>query len=368
MISALITGQSERGAEMLELVQAADSALARPLGDVVEATIRAAAAESPHTARAYRHACGLFLAFLGDQRQDDLPADWLPLAEATTGDRGQTVWMFRGQAGALRLVDASLVDGWRYSRAAAGDKPNTIMARYGAVRTFLAVALRDGILTPRQASALALKPYQTRVRRDLQPVGRRLTREEVRALRAAVDTRTAKGKRDLAILDVMLFAWLRREEVAGLQMSQVRQDGGRWWLVFAGKGNKTRRVKVADALFRTLTAWLEVAGRALGADVDAPVFSAVGKGERITERAVDADTVSRLVAEYGHKARLAPATGDQRLTPHDLRRTGARNAHDNGAPLPLIQAQLGHASPTTTMRYIGAVGDDGDTGADYVRY
>ena len=45
---------------------------------------------------------------------------------------------------------------------------------------------------------------------------------------------------------------------------------------------------------------------------------------------------------------------------HDLRRTFARNACDNGAPLPAIQRALGHADVSATMAYIGA--DDSDSG------
>lgn len=73
--------------------------------------------------------------------------------------------------------------------------------------------------------AMGLKAYQQRQKRDEMPVGRRLSTAEVRDLRRAVDDRTNKGKRDLAILDTMLFAGLRREEVASLRIENLRQDG-----------------------------------------------------------------------------------------------------------------------------------------------
>lgn len=41
------------------------------------------------------------------------------------------------------------------------------------------------------------------------------------------------------------------------------------------------------------------------------------------------------------------------LKPHDLRRTYAKLSRDGGAPLEQIQATLGHASLTTTQRYLG---------------
>lgn len=41
------------------------------------------------------------------------------------------------------------------------------------------------------------------------------------------------------------------------------------------------------------------------------------------------------------------------LPPHDLRRTYARRLYEAGLPLLGIQQNLGHASHTTTERYIG---------------
>jgi len=84
--------------------------------------------------------------------------------------------------------------------------------------------------------------------------------------------------------------------------------------------------------------------------------------------ALDTDDVGRPVAQYGARAGLAPATGSGRLGAHDLRRTCARNAYDNGATLLQVQQMLGHADPKTTARYIGLDQDDTDTATDYVRY
>jgi integrase len=63
-----------------------------------------------------------------------------------------------------------------------------------------------------------------------------------------VDTATLKGTCDLAILDLMLYLGLRREEVVQLTLADLRQDGGRWWLFVAGKGQKTRTPGSAASL------------------------------------------------------------------------------------------------------------------------
>ncbi len=345
-----------------------DAALCRPLDELVRSALKAAA-RSSHSKRAYATSIGLFLQFLDRERGELVPAPLAlsarPFAAVRPNGR-QTEWIFKGPAAVLRLVDAGLVDSFRAWRESEGDKPNTATVRVYATRSFLAVAYRDGVLTTEQAQALGVKAYHQRQDRDEQPVGRRLSPAEVRVLRDACDESTNKRKRDVAIMDAMLYLGLRREEVANLQLNAFHQDGGRWWLVITGKGKKTRRLKVHDALFKSLSTWLEAAGLKLG--TAGWFFQTVNKGDRIIGQPLDAGGLTRLIAEYGHGSSLAPLDGPNRLSPHDLRRTCARNAYDNGANLLLVQAMLGHSDPKTTARYIGAFEQDDNTAVDYVRY
>jgi len=334
--------------------------LGRPLGAQVAAALQAAA-RSEHSKRAYEMGIGLFLQYLGE-------ALGLPGPLATTAKDGRrTTWAFAGTCAILRKIDPGHLDGFRSWRAASGDSPNTLGLRAAAVVSFLSVAYRDGIITDKQALSMGVRPYKGRVKRDTKPTGRRLSREEARNLRAACDLGTNKGRRDLAILDMGLFAGLRVDEIASLDMTDLRQDGGRWWVQFSGKGEKTRRVKLHDAAFASLSAWLQATGRDLGQG-GGPVFAAINKGDAIGTPGIGTAAINRLVAEYGHRAGLAPLDGPNRLSPHDLRRTAARRAYDEGCPLPLIQRMLGHSDVSTTMRYIGADDDTNGGAIDYIRY
>ncbi len=331
-----------------------------PLGALVHTAVLAAS-QSPNTQRAYKTSIGQFFVFLGGA----LGAE-RPLAEA--GRNGRSVmWAFRGTADILRHIKPSHLDGFRSWLMARELSVNAIESRYAAVKTFLSVCFRDGYLTDEQARRLDIRPFKARVRRDEKPVGRRLTRAEVKKLRAAVPTHTLKGKRDLAILDCMLYGGLRRDEVGSLRIGDLQQDGGRYWLIVQrGKGNKTRRIKVADPLFRSLTSWVDAARKTLA--YKAPIFEGIDRHGNLSGIAVDGSTVGRIVNAYGAAARIAMATGVNQLSAHDLRRTAARNAHDNGAPLLIVQKFLGHRDPKTTARYIGLNEDDSDTAVDYIRY
>ena len=354
-----------------------DVVLARDLSVLVENTLIAACGESENTAKAYRTGIGYFLQYLSEKFRNEFEAEGIyPLAEPFKDGR-KTVWAYRGKAVVLRAVDASCMDGFMAWRAAEGDSRATQNLRRGAVSTFLSIAFRDGVLTFEQATNLGVKPYRKKERKDIKPVGRRLTVGEVRKLRAVIDLKaktTAKNLRDKALIDVMLFAGARRAEVASLTTANFKQDGGRWWIVLQGKGNKTRRLKVSDTLYKSITAWVEYLntqdnGITLSLETgDLPLFYNLNKGGNLTGKPINSNVLAQIVGGYGAAAGLAPAEGDDRLGCHDLRRTAARNAFDNGASLLKVQRMLGHADPKTTAGYIGADEDDDDTAVDYVRY
>jgi integrase len=336
----------------------------RPLGDLVQAALAAAAGDSPNTARVYMTAIGYFLQWLGGELQ-------APYSLATTTQSGRkTVWEFRGPSKVLRLVNAGSMDNFAVWRKLEGDSPNSVSLRKRAVRSFLKVAFRDGILTQEQAANMGLRPYTKREKRDVKPTGRRLTKAEVRTLRETITLRARnepKAARDRALLDCMLFAALRRDEVANLTTGSLRADGGRWWLVLTGKGSKTRRVKLHDTLYKSLASWANTQGLELG-EGETPLFCNLTKAGNNTGNPLSGSVIGRLVAEYGSLAGLAPRHGENCLSPHDLRRTAARNAYDNGATLAQVQNLLGHASPQTTMLYIGSLEDDDRTAVDCVDY
>ena len=342
----------------------------RPISELVDRTISLVGA-SPHTARAYRAGIGLFLQYLEALWADELPpsADAVrPFAEKLTEGR-RRVWTYRPPAGILvKVSPADLLGFEAWLMAELGNGPRTAEMRLYIARTFLAVALADQVISTHQAGELGVKPFRPRRKRDQAPVGRRLSKGEVRVLRASVNTTRIKGKRDLAIMDMMLFLGLRSEEVTTIRLSDFVQDLGRWWLAVRGKGGKVRKVKVHDAAFRSVVAWLAASGLGELGGEDAPLFVGMAKGGRLTGKPINTAVIRRLVAEYGHAAELAPLNGPNRLSPHDLRRTAARTAYDNGASLLLIQRMLGHASPETTAHYIGIEEGGEVTAVDFVNY
>lgn len=175
-----------------------------------------------------------------------------------------------------------------------------------------------------------------------------LTAEQVQKLRVACDTVTHRGKRDLAILDTMLFQGLRLMEVAELILEDFRNVGDQFVLQL---NNRPNEVEIHDTYHQTLKAWIDRRGLSLE-NATGPVFVPISKSYRNAHKPLGRQTISRLVAKYGNQAGLTPLKGSDRLKPGDLCRTCARTAYDHGADLLSIQVFLGFNHLETVARYI----------------
>jgi integrase len=164
-----------------------------------------------------------------------------------------------------------------------------------------------------------------------------LNAEQVQRLRSACDTVAPKGKRDIAILDTMLFQGLRLKEVANLRFDDFRRFGGQLTLHLK---SRAYAIKIHPTLLQSLNKCMDQRGLSLE-NATGPVFVPITKSGRNTPKPLGRGTISRLVARYGNLAGLAPRKGSDRLTPGDLRRTCVRNAYDHGTNLISIQAFLG---------------------------
>jgi site-specific recombinase XerD len=199
----------------------------------------------------------------------------------------------------------------------------------------------------------------------MKPYNYILTVEHVRKLRAACDTFSPKGKRDLAILDTMLFQGLRLIEVADLRLQDFHNVGDQFILQLKSRSDG---IKIHDTYHHTLKAWIDQRGMSFE-KVTGPVFVPISKFDRHVSKSLSRQTISHLVARYGNLAGLTPLKGPDRLKPGDLRRTCARNAYDHGADLVSLQAFLGFNYLETVARYIGILnGIKAGSVKDHINY
>lgn len=235
---------------------------------------------------------------------------------------------------------------------AQGVTDSSINQRLAAIRK-LATEAADNDLLP-ESTAQAIRRIEN-IKRQGKKLGNWLTKEQASAMLNAPSPETLKGLRDRAILAVMLGAGLRREEVAGLTVEHLQQREGRWVILdLVGKHNRTRTIPIAAWVKALIDRWTVAAGIAQGS-----IFRAVLKGGRLQPGAMTAQAIWYVVQAY------SPVKG---LAPHDLRRTFAKLASKEGAPLAQIQRTLGHASVQTTERYVGFDLDLQNAPSDYVKF
>ena len=218
--------------------------------------------------------------------------------------------------------------------------PATINLRLTAVRRLAFEAADTGLLSPELAAGIARVKGAKRIGMRL---GNWLTADQGRNLLAAPDVQKLKGRRDRAILALMLGCGLRRGEVAALKVDHLQQREEHWVIAdLIGKAAHIRTVPVLDWVKMAVDVWLNSAGITHGR-----IFRCVsGKGsvwgDRITEK-----VIWHVVKENACRA------GITKLSPHDCRRTCARLCHAAGGELEQIQFLLGHVSVETTERYLG---------------
>jgi integrase/recombinase XerD len=192
-----------------------------------------------------------------------------------------------------------------------------------------------------------------RERRALSPA------EADRLLRVWKEDDTPRGKRNRAIIAVLLLAGLRREELTALTWSDIDFQNGVIHIRH-GKGDKTRDTALygTEAL-DALKAWhME---QPTGCQT---VFVNLRKGGHFTgNTAMSTTAVWNVVDETAAHADMG------HVKPHDLRRTLATELLETGSPVHHVQQQLGHANSSTTLNnYTGETDARQRRKAGRVRY
>jgi len=159
---------------------------------------------------------------------------------------------------------------------------------------------------------------------------------EVDALIAAL-----RRWRDRAMVEAMVLGGLRRCEVLGLRLEDLRPGESRVF-VSQGKGGHQRLVPVSPRFFRSVAAYL--ASERPGESTTQQLF-VVLKGPR-RGQPLSEDGLDEIVRYTRDRIGLSHGTC------HELRHTCLTRLREAGMALEAIQAQAGHRSIETTRIYL----------------
>ena len=216
--------------------------------------------------------------------------------------------------------------------------PGTINVRLASVRRLAYEAADSGLLSPELAAGIRRVKGAKKLGVRL---GNWLTAEEARLLWQLPSTDILKGKRDRAILAVLLGCGLRRRELAQLLFDHFQRREDHWAIVdLIGKAGHVRTVPVPEWVKQTVDEWVNAAGVTSGKLFRCVCKAGTAWGDGMTEK-----VVWHFVKQYAAKLGLS------KVAPHDLRRSCARLCHAAGGELEQIQFLLGHVSVQTTEKY-----------------
>lgn len=169
-----------------------------------------------------------------------------------------------------------------------------------------------------------------------------LTTGQVKDVLSRIDTETVKGKRDYAIIALMVTCGLRDIEVSRANVSDLRTRQNSTVLYIQGKGKDDREsfVVVPDSLEKVIRDYLKSRGG--NSEALFTSNSNHGKGDRLTTR-----SISRIVKT----AMINAGLDSDRLTAHSLRHTAVTQALIAGQTLQEVQQFARHSNINTTLIY-----------------
>lgn len=273
---------------------------------------------SGHTICAYRDAFRLLLVFA--EKTTSPPPERLTLADLTADLIGRFLDMTERER---------------------GNGARTRNLRLTALRSFYRHAL---IECPEHAGlihrVLAIPP-----KRCARKVVGFLSQTEVAAVLDAINRDTWLGRRDYALLLLMMQTGLRLAEVTSLGSRDVVLGPGAH-VRCQGKGRKERCTPLTRATARVLRHWREHQNLIEHSDYLFPS----SRGGRLSHDAVQ-DLLAKHATEAGKKC---DSLRGRRVTPHMLRHTAAMELLHAGVDRSLIAIWLGHESLETTQVYLDA--------------
>lgn len=272
---------------------------------------------SPNTIAAYRDTFRLLLAFAQERLRK--PPSALPLSD----------------------LDATLVAAFlQHLEKHRRNSVRTRNARLAAIHSFFRyVALQEPAHSSTCQRVLAIPTKKTE-----RKLVTSLTRVEQEALLAAPDRATWLGRRDYAIIVILLQTGLRVSELRDLRCEDVVLTAGAH-VRCRGKGRKERCTPLTRESVAVFKAWLaERAG--LSAE---PAFPS-RRGAVLSR-----DAVERLVTKHTVSAgAMCASLRTKNVTPHVLRHTTAVSLLQAGNDRAVIALWLGHESIETTQMYLDA--------------
>lgn len=232
-------------------------------------------------------------------------------------------------------ISEALIRRYSYSMSSRGVRPRTIRGALHALRALFRYLHEQGAVKSNPTTEVRLPKKDAATRLTV-------TDEDLIRLLEATERQRSDFRcvRDRAVLSVLIFCGVRRQELLDLKVDAVSL-ADRSLLIQQGKGMKARTVYLCDEVLSALREWL-----ALRQTIQCR-HNALFTGE--TRAALGEVGLRHMLEEI--KA-IAGLKDDPRIKPHSIRHAAATRLLRNGADIRSIQTWLGHSQLQTTAVYL----------------
>ena len=185
-----------------------------------------------------------------------------------------------------------------------------------AVRRLAYAAADNGLLSPELAAGIRRVKGAKRLGVR---IGNWLTVEQGRTLLKDAFPNNLRGKRDRAMISILLGCGLRRAEAVGLTTKELQIRESHWGIAdLIGKGKHIRTVPVPSWAKASIDEWITASGIA-----DGKIFRRIDKNGKVWGNGITPKTVWHVVKTAAKRAEIT------NLAPHDLRRYAERKTMPN---------------------------------------
>jgi integrase len=183
----------------------------------------------------------------------------------------------------------------------------TINLRLAAVRRVAFEAADSGLLSPELAAAIRRVKGVSRIGVR---VGNWLTAEQAKRLLAVADRGSLRGKRDYAMIAMLVGCELRRGELLGLRADSIQSREEHWVIAdLLGKAGHIRTVPIPSWVKVAIDEWKEA-----GCITEGALFRSINKTGQVWGIGMTPMVLWEVVRAAARR------DGIEKLAPHDLRR------------------------------------------------
>lgn len=209
----------------------------------------------------------------------------------------------------------------------------------------------------RHAHDLKIKAPPKTGTSPLHDFGTRLSLDQVRIVKKALDATTLEGLQNIALWLVAIHSGLRRSELARVNPESFKKDGDHHTITVRGKGSKFVPVPIGESVYKAVMAWIDAYN---ATDTPTPIIEGTSIWRGLTKSgAIAYNPKSSAYGAISDKTiynRINKMVQDSlgiSFATHDTRRTCASLAYKNNMTLANIQQLLRHQRLDVTAKYIG---------------